>query len=87
MGVGPDRVSQLRQQVERRLQDAQTRAKRTDRLVQWQRELIRELTEQGRYDVNLAREVLVSLIESQRWHEAQASQISKELDFLVRHST
>jgi hypothetical protein len=72
----------LRQNVERRLRDTETRCKRATVLIDWQRELIQSMTQHGRGHVALAEEVLVSLIESHRWNEAQLNTLKKELGFL-----
>lgn len=83
---GRNSLEALRQTVERRLQEAEARCNRAEMLVEWQRELIGTMIHHGRGNLALAEEVLVSLLESQRWNEAQVNQIRKELEFLIKHS-
>jgi hypothetical protein len=81
--LGPD---DLRETLQRRVLDAESRLQRTHVIVDWQRRLIEDMSAVGRGDVGLAREVLSLLYESLHWSEAQIKQVKADLDLLNRRS-
>ena len=82
----PRAQDNLRESLQRRLMDAESRMKRSQVVVDWQKRLIDDMAKRNHSDIGFAREVLAMLYDSLNWNEAQVKQIKSELDFLNRRS-
>jgi hypothetical protein len=79
----PDNINET---LERRLREAETRTARTQMLIEWQKKVINEMSQQGGADLDVAREVLSTLVDTLHWNETEVAQIKRDLEFINRNT-